>query len=335
MNPIEKYLEPVSPDKPCGENLAYDRVFMDLDVKAKGKPETQFSPAEEPNWKEVNELASSLLDRFKHLQLGLLYTLSRLQLEGLPGCRDGLKLLHGWIERYWATLYPQLDPEDNNDPTERVNILQGLSIKAYGDPYQFLNRLRNAPLAESPSLGRLSLNTIAARPDQSQVQAAFRDTAPEVLRARYEAATECRTLVEAMDASIGKLIAAGRGPNFEEIMATLKEIQQCLAPHAGVAAAELGSVPAASPAEAGPASPAPGGFKGAVGSREEVLAALTAVCQYYRRFEPSSPVPFLLTRAQRLVPMDFVQILNDMTPEALEKLKVIIGSGDSSEQKPT
>jgi type VI secretion system protein ImpA len=167
------------------------------------------------------------------------------------------------------------------------------------------------------------------------VQAAFRDTAPEVLRARYEAATECRTLVEAMDASIGKLIAAGRGPNFEEIMATLKEIQQCLAPHAGVAAAELGSVPAASPAEAGPASPAPGGFKGAVGSREEVLAALTAVCQYYRRFEPSSPVPFLLTRAQRLVPMDFVQILNDMTPEALEKLKVIIGSGDSSEQKPT
>jgi type VI secretion system protein ImpA len=59
------------------------------------------------------------------------------------------------------------------------------------------------------------------------------------------------------------------------------------------------------------------------------------VGQYYRRFEPSSPVPFLLARAQRLVYMDFVQILNDMTPEALDKLKVIIGSGDSGEQKPT
>ena len=46
-----------------------------------------------------------------------------LKLRGLPGLRDGLAVLRGLIDQYWDQLYPRLDPDDNNDPLERMNIL--------------------------------------------------------------------------------------------------------------------------------------------------------------------------------------------------------------------
>ncbi|HEV2456208.1 MAG TPA: type VI secretion system ImpA family N-terminal domain-containing protein, partial [Verrucomicrobiae bacterium] len=44
----EELLKPISADKPCGEDLSYDAGFQELEVLMKGKPETQFSAAEEP-----------------------------------------------------------------------------------------------------------------------------------------------------------------------------------------------------------------------------------------------------------------------------------------------
>jgi len=64
---------------------------------------------------------------------------------------------------------------------------------------------------------------------------------------------------------------------------------------------------------------------GAVQSRQDVLRILDLICDYYRRSEPSSPIPLLLTRARRLVDKDFMEIVNDLTPEALGSLKVIVG----------
>ena len=72
-------------------------------------------------------------------------------------------MLKGMLERYWPDLYPKLDPEDNNDPLERINILASLStpLGTFGDPMKFLQRLRRIPLANSPQMGRLNLAEIA------------------------------------------------------------------------------------------------------------------------------------------------------------------------------
>src|SRR5262249_22976021 len=72
------------------------------------------------------------------------------------------------------------------------------------------------------------------------------------------------------------------------------------------------------------------GGVGAVQSGQDVLRALEMICEYYRRTEPSSPVPLLLRRAQRLVDKDFMQILNELTPEAIRSLKVIVGEDSSA-----
>jgi len=85
-------------------------------------------------------------------------------------------------------------------------------------------------------------------------------------------------------------------------------------------------------AQAGPdGQPAQSGGGGSIGdgtirSREDVIFVLGQICDFYARTEPSSPVPLLLKRAQRLVPMNFLEIMSDLTPDALNQLKVIAGA---------
>ena len=57
-----------------------------------------------------------------------------------------------------------------------------------------------------------------------------------------------------------------------------------------------------------------------------MIKALDLICDYYRENEPSSPVPLILQRAQRLVNKDFMTIMTDLTPDALKQLQIITGT---------
>jgi type VI secretion system protein ImpA len=66
-------------------------------------------------------------------------------------------------------------------------------------------------------------------------------------------------------------------------------------------------------------------LEGEVRSREDVLNLLQKIWQYYERAEPSSPVPLMLKRAARLVEMDFMQIIHDLSPDAISQIRTITG----------
>ena len=55
MIEVEQLLKPVSVEEPCGKNLSYDPGFLALEGLIAGKPETQFSAAEEPDCKAVRD----------------------------------------------------------------------------------------------------------------------------------------------------------------------------------------------------------------------------------------------------------------------------------------
>ena len=63
--------------------------------------------------------------------------------------------------------------------------------------------------------------------------------------------------------------------------------------------------------------------RGAIACR--VIRTLDKICDYYKRYEPSSPVPFMLKRAKKLVTMDFVELLRDLAPNATEQTDLIFG----------
>ena len=48
--------------------------------------------------------------------------------------------------------------------------------------------------------------------------------------------------------------------------------------------------------------------------------------------KPSSPVPLVLARVKRLVTMDFLEILKDLTPDGVDQFKIISGIKDAADE---
>jgi type VI secretion system protein ImpA len=66
-------------------------------------------------------------------------------------------------------------------------------------------------------------------------------------------------------------------------------------------------------------------FGGAVNSREDVIRALDAICAYYAKNEPSSPIPMFMERSKKLVMMSFVDLIKELVPEGLSKVDMLRG----------
>jgi type VI secretion system protein ImpA len=334
----DELLKPISDGKPCGEDLSYDQGFQELEAIMRGKPETQFSAAEDPDWKQLRERCLELWSRSKDLRLVTALSLAALKLEGLPAFRDCLALLKGMLEKYWESCYPLLDPSDNNDPTQRLNIIASLAtpVGTFGDPMRLLERLRQAPLASSLQMGQFSLGDILASeagatgteekpgPTAAQIEAAFRDTKAEDLTAVSQAVGDSLRLAGEIDQWLTQTVGADRAPDLDALSRELKEIQKRLGSHS-----PGGSVPGTGVAEghatAAGSATAKKPIEGEIRSREDVVRMILKICDYYKKEEPSSPVPNLLKRAQRLAEMDFMQIITDLSPDSVKEIQRITG----------
>jgi type VI secretion system protein ImpA len=347
---IEPFLQPISPEAPCGEDLSYDPSFNELETLAKGKEAQQFSgsenpewqvAAEEPDWNAVQAKASELFARTKDLRVTMILVLALLRMEGLSGLRDGLYLLQRLIREQWEGVYPRLDPDDNSDPTERVNIVAGLGkpLATFGDPMRFIERIRQTPLCNSVQMGRFSLADItqigipagstATPPAPAQVEAAFRDTNVDDLAALNEAVKTCEFTVGDIDNALMELVGVGNAPNLDELNGVLGEIRSVLAPYLPQDPSAMPETPQADGNAGGGAAGGSAGdggtFTGVIKGRSDVIRAIDQICGYYRTAEPGNPVPLLLRRAQRLVEMDFMAMMEDLMPESLGPLGNIIG----------
>ncbi len=351
---VDKFLAEISPEAPCGEDLSYDPAFLELERIAQGTPEQQVGetivPAEEPNWRDIRDQALALLERTRSLSVIRYLVVSMMKTEGLGGLANSMAVLRGSLERYWDTLWPRLDPEDDNDPLERMNIISFLSPPAgmYGDPLEFMRRLGEVPLCNSRQLGRFGLRDIQiARkelsapagkpaPELAAIEAAFRDTSAEDIEAAASAARQAAEHLDAIDSLMTQLVGAGKAVNLDPAKKAMKEICSCIANFSGgLADAQSGGDSAQAPAGAAGAPGGPGGgpaIAGEIRSAEDVTRVLDLICAYYKRVEPSSPVPLLLRRARGLVRKSFVEIIQDLNPEALQQIRVISGSlGDGSQ----
>ncbi len=338
---IEELLGEIAAAAPCGEDLEYDPAFAEMEKLAQETPERQYGdtiiPAEPPDWRGVRKLALTLLARTRDLRIAVYLTRALLHAEGLTGFADGLALVDGLIERYWDTVYPQLDPDDDNDPTLRVN-----TIVALCDPETTLRTLRETPLVSSRTLGRFSLRDIliaagvltppatenqAELPTQAKIDGAFQEAGLETAQATATVVAEAMTRVEQIEARLTDLIGVTQAPDLSALTGVLKEIRQAFAERLQPqGAGPVGEIPAAGTVDAGPsASAGPRLAVGEIASREDVVRTLDRICEYFDRYEPSSPVPFLLKRARNLVNKDFMAILRDLAPGGTEQADLIFG----------
>ena len=128
---LERLLQAVDAAAPAGPNLEYDTAFLELNTAAAAKPERvlgeSVQAAEEPDWPMAERLALELLGKTKDLRVAVILAAARFKTAGLGGGAAVLGLIGQMVERYWNSVHPQLDAEDNNDPTMRVNALAALA----------------------------------------------------------------------------------------------------------------------------------------------------------------------------------------------------------------
>jgi type VI secretion system protein ImpA len=327
-------LEEVSPEAPSGENLEYDPAFVELVRLAQGKAEQQMGDAvvagEEPDWRAVRGGALELLARTRDLRLAVYLTRALLRTDGIPGLSDGLALTHGLIDRYWETVHPQLDPDDDNDPTMRVNTLVALR-----DEDALLRALRETPLVASRAVGRFSLKDVLVAagqlpaptggdppPDTTTIDAAVMDTDLESLQATGAALTRARELAGAVEVTLTEKVGVGHAADFSELSSVLKQAGKVV--NEWLLRRGVG-VETADDEAAGPEGRGERSMSGAISSREDVVRVLDRVCAYFAQHEPSSPVPLLLKRAKRLVSKDFLEILRDLAPDGVAQAEAIRG----------
>ena len=334
---VEKLVTAVAGTDPCGADLEYDPAFVELDRGAQGKAEQQIGstiiPAAPPDWKTVARQASDLFARTKDLRIAAHLAKALLNTEGLKGFADGLTVVDRMVQTYWDGLHPRLDPDDDNDPTMRLNILATLTAP------DVLTALRAAPLISSRTLGRYAYKDVEASasssaaaegagPSAAAIDAAALDCDLQELQRDTAAAAACVAALTSLDTAVSEHCGPGSIPGHQAVVALVAKIanflKTTLARRSPVAASALAaeSGDQASNSATGHAiSP----ISGEIGSREDVLRTLDKIVAYYNRNEPSSPIPLFIERCKRLVTMSFKDIVKELVPDAVRQVEVLTG----------
>jgi type VI secretion system protein ImpA len=194
--------------------------------------------------------------------------------------------------------------------------------------------VRRAPLVANRQLGIITLRdaeiiagqvTPAAgekRPDEAQMGAVFKAMPLADLQALIATVEGVLASLKRIDGVMRDKGGIEAAPEFDPLIAQFGKMSRLLKTQLA-AHPEMAAVPGAGD-EAG-SDGVPGMATGPVKSRQDAIRALEAVADFFRRTEPSSPVPLFLDRAKRLVAKDFLEVLADIAPEALPHVRAASG----------
>jgi type VI secretion system protein ImpA len=361
---VESLVAPISADAPSGQNLEYDPEFAEMERAAQGTPEQQYGSTiiegKEPEWVEVAKSANGLLKRTHDLRVAMYLARSSLKSSGWQAYRDSLKVLRSYVVDFWESVHPQLDPDDDLDPTTRVNTIATLC-----DNVAMLNLLRTVPIVSSRTAGQFSHRDIGyatgeipyvgpadAKPKPALIDAAFTDCDLEQLKKNTQALTDAVDYVKEIEKSLTKQVGAGNARSLDPAVKELDAIRKILLERLSRRGGSLNSDAPAAAAGDNDAdvdvdidvdsddepSSGRGGRSVAVrrdwnediDSRDDAIKVLEKVIRYFEIYEPSSPLPLLLRRAMRLSTKSFLEILRDISPDGLSQAETL--GGMSSEE---
>jgi type VI secretion system protein ImpA len=327
---VDEWLQPLpDPAEPCGKDFEYDNEFLELIRVSQGKPETQFGPGEPPNWREVREMAETLMARTRDLRVALLWVRASIHRAGFSALPPGLRLLHGLLDNFWDHLHPLPDPDDG-DPYSRANALAILPQQdgLLGDVRQcLLFNLRGAGELRVRSIA-IALTQISAKADEvvfskeqlTQMIASAAEQNPELLDQPKNALVNLQLLGRAMVEKFG----AAEAPDIKPLSDLIKGVQSMM-PAPVEQQNEAEAEGAGEVSSDGRSAATPKAALGNVTTRDDALRAIDMVCAYLERTEPTSPAQLLLRRARKLINHNFLQLIKELAPDALHEAARVMG----------
>jgi len=309
-------------------NAARDRENRD----DRGDPRRNDEPAAIELWDQVWELGTAFLaETARDLEVAACLIEASIRLDGAAGFAQSLNLATALIRDFWGHLYPAPDEdgiETTLRPIARLNgdpIYYPLQRIPITDPaaattvvvWQVEQAQRIAKLrTENPDEAEKLLARGACSPDA--LQQAVRESSDEyyqALASDLKTATESlKKFEETLESTVEDESAL---PNLSRFRDGLREASSVLQGLVGsrleAAAAGANSAPqdrSSSAAVAGGTQDRGPAVPGAISSRDDALAALERVAEWFQRNEPQSLIPAEVRKAIRRA---------RMTPEELYK----------------
>jgi type VI secretion system protein ImpA len=349
MDYDKKISSEVSSIELCGINLEDDPGFQNFFFASQGTPERfdgqSTIPAEAPDWRAVKKQAIEYLDKTRDLKLISVLAQSVLNTEGLAKFEQCLNGLTQQIKNHWQEVFPPLD-EDDGDPLERISALGHICDKDF-----IISILKKLPIAHSKVLGNVTLQSIdrAVGPAVSknegdlaipQIIGIFKESDPEQITATYNHVNKCVAHLTEINDTFIEHAGNEYNVNFDATIDVLNQLGNSLKKYGNLnievitKAEEATESPTLQPSTGDSTSantqnyPTFDSANMKLTSRDDVERCFDLILAYYQQCEPSSPVPILINRAKKLVNSDFLDIVRDIFPDALDQVQKLGGITD-------
>lgn len=324
---IEELLRPICDDCRGGDVNAYSRELRQQISELRNPPRSanpddpeQDGGIDPINWEAILRKSSDALTRTtKDLRIACHFTEAALNLNGLVGLGDGLRLIHRLIQDYWEDLAPQLDP---SDPETRCAPLENLLNDPVHGP-RLPNAIRSLDLLAIGEL-RLSLST-AMRPsndlDAASIASSLRQVPIDHAR---QLSTDLDDAIHGLDVLQHELIErmSDYAPSFNHLSeslglirqwfdSSLKQQLQTLDQSEAISSHETIASSVSSPCVTDPALLVDQSMR----VRADAYRQLTDAANVLQRLEPHSPIPYMVHRAVQMGQMPFPKLMSQWVKE--------------------
>lgn len=324
---LDQLLAPVSEEDPAGPDLAYDLERHEIEQAFESSVGGADEDASDPvDWRAILRLIEAQSARTKDVWLAVYLCRAGARSGQIAVVETGALYLAGLFDRFWDVVHPKLDEygfQGRKGPCD--------SLARIGE---FLAPLKRAPLLEHPRLGQFSgadFERFRANAEAEEgyglFRAALQDTPEAALVEIVERLDRIATAIRGVDAILTARAEGDTGTNFAPTYEVLAEMKRSVQSFTTAPAAEEEAGAGAEESAADGRGDGGGArIAGRVESRDDVLRALDAIADYYRRKEPTSPVPLALQRAREWVTADFMSILQDIVPDSISDARRVLVS---------
>ena len=354
---LDWLLQPVPGENPAGTSLLYAGLHGEIREARRSEDDLGQAGWKPADWWRVFQLTTeALATKTKDLQVAAWLAEAMVKLHGFAGLRDAFKLLRGLHERFWDTLYPEIDEDGLEARANAIAYMsRPLSLPLYmkeipltdsatGNKYSYIQWNDSKQFHVPEDLNDLDseeLSAINRLKEQAEEEGKitsdqWRLAKQTTRRAFYEDLNtlleecwaECQVLDYVMDEKFGR-----ETPGLTVIKRALEDIRSLVEnivkekrisePDPVIEPESAGSVST----DAARGSRASAGVAGPIGTREEALRQLNEVAEYFRKTEPHSPVSYLVQRAIKWGQMPLVGWLQDVIKNdaVLDQLRETLG----------
>ncbi|MEO0929231.1 MAG: type VI secretion system protein TssA [Pseudomonadota bacterium] len=343
---------------------AIERMLEPAARDLRVQPENDGPPSSaDVDWSEVLDAAAELAKQGRDLRLLVIVARALANENGLSGLATGLSLITETLNAHWEDVHPLLRERDDAKEAalRRINSLKQLE----NDDNGLLGDLELNAIMTMPGLGMITGQNLfdAALSEfdaMNKAPSGLSADEREKLRSGYETnrnrvtaacraiATEQPELAAKLKQDVADALAAladlqsgfsekaglknGGGINFPELTAFLENAKAMMDKAmvaTDTATPEAQADVPAMPSNAAPVtSPGAGTGTGEINSRDDVERALGKIIAFYERTEPSSPIPHLARRVQRMVHMDFLELMSEVAPSGMKEFRNAAGVQD-------